>query len=195
MLQYVFSEYETDIYRTYEKLLDFRQQAGNEVKEDTQADMADACGREKDLWLCLKKQCMDYCDSLLSKGGLEAWFKMGVWLKHFIAYEMRWKFWEFYILDKMVPVCLQESDGERNCKLLMAQVTSVQELLRLYFKMTFLFRRVEYDIAVESHVDIISLIRQYSLSDEFLRMMLNKNFVYNREKIIARLEVLWGENE
>lgn len=193
----VFSDKEQEIYQTFFKLQDLRNQNGNESKSKKLEDIYAASAREKECIFCLKEQCMEYVDSLISKKETAAWEELVVLFYGGIGREVSGSFWEFYLLKILVQVYEKErqNSGAFSQTIEMLQFESVQELLNIYFKLLFLLRRLEYDVAAESHMETVWFIKQYALSDYFLKAVFENGKIYDKNKVINKLKKLWKEYE
>lgn len=190
-----FTAKELQIYDTILELERFRVQTTSESipSQDKVEKSYLKIISEKEFLISLKEQLMEQIDELLSSKSSRGWEEIIVWYTRNGTKEITKRFWELYILDKMIGVYIEERSRFYRMKqaISMVQFGSMAELTKSYFEMIFLLRRVEYDIEPETHMEVVRYIKERGLSDAWVACIYKNAQIENKEKVEKKLRELW----
>ena len=150
---------------------------------------------DKEYLFLLKDYVIKYINEMLAKGNIAEWEQMVALLMRNGVNDLQGYFWEFYIINIMVDIYKEERNRHYKSgeKISLLQFRNTEELLNTYFQLVFYLRRMEYDVEMENYLNVIENIKSMNVSDVFIKHVLNKGQIEDKEKVMNALRRLWQE--
>lgn len=197
IIQISFTEEEIDIYESMLETEKYWLENGRPVskREHSLEEVYRSFAKEKDYLFPLKEKLLRYIGKLIASGKPLGWEEIIVWFNRNVTKELRGYFWEFYILYIIADVYKQErniySGKENGMGISVLKFKDLEEIYYYYFKLIFMFRRIEYDLLPETHYEICSYVQEKGLSDIFIGCILYHGQIEDKIKVESGLRELF----
>lgn len=147
---------------------------------------------EREIRFLLKGRLMEYIDRMMQNGNIASWEKMILWYNR-IGTALVVNFWEIFVWHTMLLIYSEEVDlyRKKHIPISVLQLRSMDEVAEVYFKTIFLLRRLEYGI--EPMDEIIDYINEKGLSYVFIKHMIQKTQIEDKEQIMKAIEGIWPD--